>query len=164
MVAMFLQNAILTVFCAAFVATAQPARAQFSMDATAGDAARAMGMPTVGDMAAGQSGYVASFTPCIERQGLFLPTLATVTQEPLAFAQNLLIEIDPNGNVKAELYIGDDVPDRTQGLRQLALTLANASSCAAENYYFPNDFSDLRAIVSINGHSGLAALIDSLRP
>lgn len=123
-----------------------------------------MGMPTVGDMASGDSGYVASFTPCIERQGLFLPTLATVTQEPLAFAQNLRVEIDSNGNIRAELFVGQDVPDTQQGLRQLALTIANASSCAAENYYFPNDYSDLRAIVSINGHTSLAALIASLVP
>ena len=66
------------------------------------------------------------------------------------------------GKVVAELYVGDDVPDRQQGLRQLALTIANASSCAAENYYFPNDYSDLRAISSINGHTSLGALIESL--
>ncbi|NNG03252.1 MAG: hypothetical protein HKM95_04025 [Inquilinus sp.] len=155
---------VLAAGLAAFLIIAGPARAQFAMDATAGDAARAMGMPTVGDMAVGQSGYVASFTPCIERQGLFLPALATVTQEPLSFAQNLLIEIDPSGNILARLYVGDDVPDRAQGLRQLALTIANASSCAAENYYFPNDYSDLLAIVSINGHTGLAPLIQSLQP
>ena len=121
-----------------------------------------MGMPTIGDMAVGDVGFVASFTPCIERQSLFLPTLATVTEEPLAFAQNLRVEIDTAGNIVAQLFVGDDVPDRPQGLRQLALTIANASSCAAENYYFPNDYSDLRAITSVNGFTSLAALIESL--
>lgn len=132
------------------------------MDTSAGQAAQAMGMPTIGDMQVGDTGYVASFTPCIERQGLFLPTLATVTQEPLAFAQNLRVEISADGDIVVDLFIGDDVPDQQQGLRQLALTIANASSCAAENYYFPNDYSDLRAIASINGHTSLAALIQSL--
>lgn len=132
------------------------------MDTSAGQAANAMGMPTIGDMQVGQTRYVASFTPCIERQGLFLPTLATVTEEPLSFAQNLLVQIDASGNIVAELFIGDDVPDAQEGLRQLALTIANASSCAAENYYFPNDYSDLRAIASVNGHTSLAGLIDSL--
>lgn len=139
-----------------------PASAQFRMDTSAGQAAQAMGMPTIGDMQVGDTGYVASFTPCIERQGLFLPTLATVTQEPLAFAQNLRVEISADGDIVVDLFIGDDVPDQQQGLRQLALTIANASSCAAENYYFPNDYSDLRAIASINGHTSLAALIQSL--
>jgi len=138
-----------------------PASAQFLMDTSAGQAAKAMGMPTIGDMAVGETGYIASFTPCIERQGLFLPTLASVTEEPLAFAQNLRVEIGQDGNIVAEFFIGDDVPDQRQGLRQLALTIANASSCAAENYYFPNDYSDLRAISSINGYTSLAGLIDS---
>jgi len=151
----------LAAFCAA-MAPALPASAQFRMDTTAGQAANAMGMPTLGDMQVGESGYIASFTPCIERQGLYLPTLATVTVEPLAFAQNLRVEVDADGNVVAELFVGDDVPDQRQSLRQLALTIANASSCAAENYYFPNDHSDLRPIASINGYSSLAALIDSL--
>ena len=148
------------IFAAAF--SVMPASAQFRMDTSAGQAAQAMGMPTIGDMQVGDTGYVASFTPCIERQGLFLPTLATVTEEPLAFAQNLRVEINAEGDIVVELFIGDDVPDQSQGLRQLALTIANASSCAAENYYFPNDYSDLRAIASINGFTSLAALIDSL--
>ena len=153
--------ACLAAICAAML-TAMPASAQFRMDTSAGQAAQAMGMPTIGDLQVGDSGYVASFTPCIERQGLFLPTLATVTQEPLAFAQNLYVEINAEGDIVVDLFIGDDVPDRQQGLRQLALTIANASSCAAENYYFPNDYSDLRAIASIDGYTSLAALIDSL--
>lgn len=150
---------------AAIIAAAfsvMPASAQFRMDTSAGQAAQAMGMPTIGDLQVGDTGYVASFTPCIERQGLYLPTLATVTEEPLSFAQNLRVEINAEGDIVVELFIGDDVPDQSQGLRQLALTIANASSCAAENYYFPNDYSDLRAIASINGHASLAALIDSL--
>lgn len=151
----------LAAICAAMV-SGLPASAQFRMDTSAGQAANAMGMPTIGDMQVGEVGYVASFTPCIERQGLFLPELTTVTEEPLAFAQNLRVEIDRNGYVVAELFVGENVPDQPQGLRQLALTIANASSCAAENYYFPNDYSDLLAIASIDGHTSLAGLIDSL--
>ena len=135
---------------------------QFAIDMKAQDVARRMNVATVGDLTVGDTGFVASFAPCVERQGLYIPTLATVIAEPSEFAQILRIEIDADGSIALELYVGSEVPDPPESHRGLALTLANASSCAAEDNYFPNDYSELRAVVSINGFASLAGLVESL--